>query len=158
MIAHFGNAAKGSAPCGLCKRYCVEHACAVCSEYECAGHLAAPLTEANMNHPRPSCDIAATRTEATDIFAVFQVNQTTPSATFHVPTPSLAYIYVSRWSAPVTVEGVAIRPGTGHEFGWNDERWVSLGAYRRGGKRPGQWGERARRRRAKRCHRARFDA
>jgi len=69
-------------------------------------------------------------------------------------TTHVASVYLARWSAPIKVNGVAIGHGTGHEFGWDDTRWVSLGAFRRGGPRPGQWGERARKRRAKRRERA----
>lgn len=79
-----------------------------------------------------------------------------PNVTISGEITHVASVYLARWSAPITCDGVAIRPGTGHEFGWDDKRWVSLGSFRRGGRRPGQWGERARKRRAKRRERARF--
>ncbi len=104
-----------------------------------------------------------------DVHAALEVNQTVASSEIVIPdewySPRLtvtgaethvASVYLSRWSAPITCNGVTIRPGTGHEFGWDDTRWVSLGAVRRGVPRPGQWGERARKRRAKRRERARF--
>ncbi len=105
-----------------------------------------------------------------DVSAVIGVNQSTPSSVFTIPAEwsnppnvtiigemtHVASVYLARWSAPITCNVVAIQHGTGHEFGWNGERWVSLGAFRRGGRRPGQWGERARKRRAKRRERARF--
>lgn len=109
--------------------------------------------------------------DTVDVFASIEDGQPVPitySSVFVIPAAwsgplnvtisgeitHVASVYLARWSAPIICNGVTIHHGTGHEFGWDDTRWVSLGAFRRGGPRPGQWGERARKRRAKRRERA----
>lgn len=117
--------------------------------------------------------IAGTCLDTVDVFANIEDGQPVPiaySSVFAIPAAwsgplnvtisgeitHVASVYLARWSAPITCNGVTIHHGTGHEFGWDDKRWVSLGSFRRGGRRPGQWGERARKRRAKRRERAGF--
>jgi hypothetical protein len=89
------------------------------------------------------------------VFAIPAAWSGPPNVTISGEITHVASVYLARWSAPIICNGVTMPHGTGHEFGWDDKRWVSLGSFRRGGRRPGQWGERARNRRAKRRERAR---